>query len=101
MSPDGLLIAYGELRDEKWEVFVASFPAFHDIKAGIGRPAAHNHGGAATAGNSSSSIYDGAMMSATVDRGSRRECRYHHESYSTPDWFQIPQSISMQSLKMD
>ena len=32
LSPDGLLIAYGELRDENWEVFVASFPAFQDIK---------------------------------------------------------------------
>ena len=36
LSPDGLLIAYGELRDEKWEVFVASFPSFQRYKAGIG-----------------------------------------------------------------
>jgi dipeptidyl aminopeptidase/acylaminoacyl peptidase len=31
LSPDGQLIAYGELRDGRWEVFVASFPAFDDI----------------------------------------------------------------------
>jgi eukaryotic-like serine/threonine-protein kinase len=32
LSPDGQLIAYGENRTGKWEVLVASFPSFHDIK---------------------------------------------------------------------
>jgi len=32
LSPDGQLIAYGENRTSRWEVFVASFPSFHDIK---------------------------------------------------------------------
>jgi Tol biopolymer transport system component len=32
LSPDGKLIAYGENRTERWEVFVASFPSFQNIK---------------------------------------------------------------------
>ena len=32
LSPDGQLIAYGENRTGKWEVFLASFPSFHYIK---------------------------------------------------------------------
>ena len=32
LSPDGQLIAYGENRTGTWEIFVASFPSFHDIK---------------------------------------------------------------------
>ena len=32
LSPDGQLIAYGENRTGKWEVFVASFPSFRNIK---------------------------------------------------------------------
>jgi eukaryotic-like serine/threonine-protein kinase len=32
LSPDGQLIAYGENRAGKWEVFLASFPSFHFIK---------------------------------------------------------------------
>jgi Tol biopolymer transport system component len=32
LSPDGQLIAYGENRTGTWEVFVASFPSFHNIK---------------------------------------------------------------------
>jgi dipeptidyl aminopeptidase/acylaminoacyl peptidase len=32
LSPDGQLIAYGENRTGRWEVFVASFPSFHYIK---------------------------------------------------------------------
>src|SRR5215472_2752243 len=32
LSPDGQLIAYGENRTGTWEVFVASFPSFQDIK---------------------------------------------------------------------
>lgn len=32
LSPDGQLIAYGDNRTGTWEVFVASFPSFHDIK---------------------------------------------------------------------
>jgi len=32
LSPDGQLIAYGENRTGRWEVFVASFPSFDHIK---------------------------------------------------------------------
>lgn len=32
LSPDGQLIAYGENRTGTWDVFVASFPSFHNIK---------------------------------------------------------------------
>ena len=32
LSPDGQLIAYGENRTGRWEVFVAAFPSFRDIK---------------------------------------------------------------------
>jgi eukaryotic-like serine/threonine-protein kinase len=32
LSPDGQLIAYGENRTGRWEVFLASFPSFHYIK---------------------------------------------------------------------
>ena len=32
LSPDGQLIAYGENRTERWEVFLASFPSFQHIE---------------------------------------------------------------------
>ena len=32
LSPDGQLIAYGENRTGRWEVFLASFPSFHYIQ---------------------------------------------------------------------
>ena len=62
------MVAYGELRDAKWEVFVASFPAFHDTKQVSGAGAQPRW-----RGDSKELFfidYDGAMMAATVDRGS-------------------------------
>jgi Tol biopolymer transport system component len=69
LSPDGRLIAYGELRDGKWEVLVASFPTFQDTKqvsaAGGAQPRWRGDGRELFFID-----YDGAMMAATVDRGS-------------------------------
>jgi hypothetical protein len=66
LSPDGRLIAYGELRDGKWEVFVASFPAFHDRKqvsaAGGAQPRWRGDGRELFFID-----HDGAMMAATID----------------------------------
>jgi len=69
LSPDGRLVAYGELRDKKWEVFVASFPAFQDTKQ------ISNSGGAQPRWRGDGKElyfidYDGAMMAANVDLGS-------------------------------
>jgi hypothetical protein len=70
LSPDGRLIAYGELRDKKWEVFVATFPAFQDIKqvsgAGGAQPRWRGDGRELFFID-----YNGAMMAATVDPGVR------------------------------
>jgi eukaryotic-like serine/threonine-protein kinase len=70
LSPDGRLIAYGELREKKWEVFVASFPAFQDIKqvsdAGGAQPRWRGDGRELFFID-----YNGAMMAATVDPGLR------------------------------
>jgi len=68
-SPDGQLIAYGENRTGRWEVFVASFPSFHDIKqvstAGGAQPRWRGDG---------RELFfidpQGAMLSAPVERGS-------------------------------
>jgi len=69
LSPDGRLVAYGELRGKKWEVFVASFPSFQDSKqvseAGGAQPRWRGDGRELFFID-----YDGAMMAATVDRGS-------------------------------
>jgi Tol biopolymer transport system component len=69
LSPDGQLIAYGENRTGTWEVFVASFPSFHDIKqvslAGGVQPRWRGDG---------RELFfidpQGKMMSVTVERGS-------------------------------
>jgi Tol biopolymer transport system component len=69
LSPDGELIAYGENRTGTWEVFVASFPSFQDIKqfslAGGAQPRWRGDG---------RELFfidpQGKMMSATVERGS-------------------------------
>ena len=69
LSPDGQLIAYGENRTGTWEVFVASFPSFQDIKqvslAGGAQPRWRGDG---------RELFfmdpQGKMMSATVERGS-------------------------------
>jgi Tol biopolymer transport system component len=68
LSPDGRLIAYGELRERKWEVFVASFPAFQDIKqvsdAGGAQPRWRGDGKELFFID-----YNGAMMAASVEPG--------------------------------
>ena len=69
LSPDGQLIAYGENRAGAWEVFVASFPSFNDIKqvslTGGAQPRWRGDG---------RELFfidpQGKMMSATVERGS-------------------------------
>ncbi len=69
LSPDGQLIAYGENRTGTWEVFVASFPSFHDIKqvslAGGVQPRWRGDG---------KELFfidpQGKMMSVSVERGS-------------------------------
>src|SRR5580693_1051910 len=68
LSPDGHFIAYGENRTGTWEVFVASFPSFHDIKqvslSGGVQPRWRGDG---------KELFfidpQGKMMSATVERG--------------------------------
>jgi Tol biopolymer transport system component len=69
LSPDGQLIAYGENRSGKWEVFVASFPSFQYIKqvslAGGAQPRWRGDGRELFFID-----YEGKMMSATVERGS-------------------------------
>ena len=69
LSPDGQLIAYGENRTGKWEVFVASFPSFQYIKqvslAGGAQPRWRGDGRELFFID-----YEGKMMSATVERGS-------------------------------
>ena len=69
LSPDGRSIAYGELRNGKWEVFVASFPAFRNIKqiseTGGAQPRWRGDGRELFFLDS-----NGAMMAATVDSGS-------------------------------
>ena len=69
LSSDGRLIAYGENRTGKWEVFVASFPSFQYIKqvslAGGAQPRWRGDGRELFFID-----YEGKMMSATVERGS-------------------------------
>jgi dipeptidyl aminopeptidase/acylaminoacyl peptidase len=69
LSPDGQLIAYGENRSGRWEVFVALFPSFHNIKqvskAGGAQPRWR--------GDSRELFFldlEGKMMSVSVERGS-------------------------------
>jgi len=69
VSPDGRLIAYGENRTGRWEVFVASFPSFDSIQqvsvAGGVQPRWRGDG---------RELFfidlEGKMMSAMVERGS-------------------------------
>ncbi len=69
LSPDGRLIAYGENRTGRWEVFVASFPSFDGIQqvsvAGGAQPRWRGDG---------RELFfidlEGKMMSAMVERGS-------------------------------
>ena len=69
LSPDGQLIAYGENRAGRWEVFVALFPSFHNIKQ------VSEAGGAQPRWRGDSrELYfldlEGKMMSVSVERGS-------------------------------
>ena len=70
LSPDGQLIAYGENHSGKWEIFVASFPSFQYIQQiSVGGGAQPRWRGD---GRELFFIdYQGRMMSATVERGSR------------------------------
>ena len=69
ISPDGQLIAYGENRTGRWEVFVASFPSFHYIKQvsviGGAQPRWRADGRELFFLD-----FEGKMMSAAVERGS-------------------------------
>ena len=82
LSPDGQLIAYGELREGKWEVFVASFPSFHDItqvsQAGGAQPRWRGDGRELFFLDS-----EGAMISVTVDRGSPPKVTVPHKLFDT------------------
>jgi eukaryotic-like serine/threonine-protein kinase len=82
LSPDGHLIAYGELRDGKWEVLIASFPAFQDITqvslAGGVQPRWRGDGRELFFLDS-----EGAMMSVTVDRGSPPKVTEQHKLFDT------------------
>lgn len=82
LSPDGHLIAYDELRDGKWEVFVASFPEFHDItqvsQGGGVQPRWRGDGRELFFLDS-----EGAMMSVTVERGSPPKVNVQHKLFDT------------------
>jgi len=69
LSPDGHLIAYGENRSGRWEVFVASFPSFQEIKqvsaAGGAQPRWRADGRELFFIDN-----EGQMMAVTVERGS-------------------------------
>jgi Tol biopolymer transport system component len=69
LSPDGHVIAYGENRSGRWEVFVASFPSFQKIKqvsvAGGAQPRWRGDGRELFFIDN-----EGQMMSSTVERGS-------------------------------
>ena len=68
LSPDGRLIAWGENRTGRWEVFVASFPSFDNITQ-VSRAAGAQP---RWRGDSRELFFidlEGKMMSATVERG--------------------------------
>jgi eukaryotic-like serine/threonine-protein kinase len=82
LSPDGRLIAYGEERAGRWEVFVGSFPSFHNITqvsvAGGAQPRWRGDG---------RELFfldlEGKMMSATVERGSQPKIGTPRELFQT------------------
>jgi Tol biopolymer transport system component len=101
LSPDGHLIAYGEFRDGTWEVFIASFPAFHDItqvsQAGGVQPRWRGDGRELFFLDS-----EGAMMSVTVDRGSPPKVTVQHKLFDTgmvPDATVNQYAVTQDGLK--
>jgi Tol biopolymer transport system component len=83
LSPDGQLIAYGEDRTGTWEVFVAAFPSFHDIKqvsqAGGVQPRWRGDGRELFFLDT-----QGRVMSATVERGSPVKIGIPRKLFDTP-----------------
>jgi eukaryotic-like serine/threonine-protein kinase len=101
LSPDGHLIAYDELRNGKWEVFVASFPAFHDItqvsQGGGVQPRWRGDGSELFFLNS-----EGAMMSVTVNRGSPPKVTVQQRLFDTgmvPDGTVNQYAVTQDGLK--
>ena len=95
------MIAYGELRDGKWEVFIASFPAFHDItqvsQAGGVQPRWRGDGRELFFLDS-----EGAMMSVTVDRGSPPKVTVQQKLFDTgmvPDGTVNQYAVTQDGLK--
>jgi hypothetical protein len=82
LSPDGRLIAYGENRTGRWEVFVASFPSFDSIQqvsvAGGAQPRWRGDG---------RELFfidlEGKMMSAMVERGSSAKISVPRKLFDT------------------
>jgi Tol biopolymer transport system component len=82
LSPDGRLIAYGENRAGRWEVFLASFPSFHNIKqvsaAGGAQPRWRGDG---------QELFfldlEGTMMSVAVERGSTAKTGIPRKLFAT------------------
>jgi hypothetical protein len=76
LSPDGQLIAYGEDRTGRWEVYVALFPSFHNIQqvsmGGGAQPRWREDG---------RELFfidlEGKMMSVAVERGSPPKIGVH------------------------
>ena len=82
LSPDGRLIAYGENRTGRWEVFAASFPSFDSIQqvsvAGGAQPRWRGDG---------RELFfidlEGKMMSAMVERGSSAKISVPRKLFDT------------------
>jgi eukaryotic-like serine/threonine-protein kinase len=101
LSPDGQLIAYGENRAGKWEVFVASFPSFQYIKqvspAGGAQPRWRGDGRELFFID-----YEGKMMSATVERGSPTKIGVPRKLFNTglvPDGTVNQYAVTQDGLK--
>ena len=101
LSPDGRLIAWGEKRTDRWEVFVASFPSFENItqvsQAGGAQPRWR--------GDSQELFFidrEGNMMSATVSRGPSPKISVARKLFDTgliPDPTVNQYAVSNEGLK--